>query len=71
MSEDAKWEYRVHKYSNWRGMKPEELNETLNEWGMEGWEVISSAGTADGALWITAKRPLSLRSRREKSMPSY
>ncbi len=70
MVEQTQWEYRVHRYSNWRGLKSDEVSDILNEWGMEGWEVINTAVTPDGALWITAKRPLSLRSRRERSMPS-
>jgi hypothetical protein len=69
MSEPMQWEYRVEKFSNWKGVKPADINEALNAWGEEGWEVIGFAGAADGSLWVTAKKILTLRTRRMSSIP--
>lgn len=69
MSENTQWEYRVEKFSNWKGIKPEEVNEALNLWGEEGWEVIGFAGAADGTLWVTAKRHVTLNARRMRTIP--
>jgi len=67
MNDIVQWEYRVEKFSNWKGVNPEQINEALNAWGEDGWEVIGFTGAADGSLWVTAKRTLSLRTRRQRS----
>jgi len=67
MNDIVQWEYRVEKFSNWKGVNPEQINEALNVWGEDGWEVIGFTGAADGSLWVTAKRTLSLRTRRQRS----
>jgi hypothetical protein len=58
MSAQIQWEYHVEKFNNWRGNKPEDVEAALNAMGMDGWEVISSQSSPEGAIWVTAKRPL-------------
>lgn len=65
------WEYRVQSVGGiFTSIKAEVLEEMLNEWGEEGWEVVSThfiehANKAN----IIAKRPLTDRVRRERSRP--
>ncbi len=41
--ETPKWEYRVQTVGAFRsGVKANELEQLLNEWGEEGWEVVST-----------------------------
>ena len=72
MSEDIqKWEYRVITIGSiWSGVKDEALEEMLNEWGAEGWEVVGfrTLENVNKATIIT-KRPLTRAARRERSMP--
>jgi hypothetical protein len=56
MSAQVQWEYHVEKFSNWKGVKPEDVEATLNSMGADGWELVSVMYIADGAIWATAKR---------------
>ncbi|MBI5030058.1 MAG: hypothetical protein HZB51_05990 [Chloroflexi bacterium] len=71
MVEPIQWEYRVRTIgSSIMGTKDEAIEETLNEWGEEGWEatmVYTPEGS--GKVTIVAKRPLTDAVRRERSMP--
>lgn len=71
MREPTFWEYRVLTIgSAWRGAKDEEIEETLNEWGAEGWEVTSAFGAPGGnKVTLVAKRPLSRAPRRHRTVP--
>ncbi|MCS6906508.1 MAG: DUF4177 domain-containing protein [Anaerolineales bacterium] len=72
MSEIAPWEYRVLSVgSAWRGPRDEVLEEALNELGAEGWEVISvlAHDYGGGKVRVVAKRPLTDRARRRRSLP--
>lgn len=41
MADTNQWEYTVFSLGNiWRGPKEDELEATLNELGLEGWEVV-------------------------------
>ena len=65
------WEYRVQIVgSMWTGVKANELEQLLNSWGEEGWEVVDTH-LLEYTLKINviAKRPLSERARRKRSMP--
>ena len=67
------WEYRVQTVGAFfSGVKAEELEELLNEWGEDGWEVVA-AHIVENAnkINVIAKRPLTDRVRRERSRPSY
>lgn len=68
--EIKRWEYRVQSIGSVFGTKDEQIQETLDEWGNEGWEAIhvfTPSGTAK--ITIVAKRPLTERARRARSMP--
>lgn len=71
--EMKKWEYRVHTFGTfWSGVKNEEVQKALNEWGEEGWEVVSSFPVENtNKVTIVAKRPLTREVMRMRSMPSY
>jgi len=72
MAEPSKWEYRVTTLGNgWSSPKDEEMEELLNDLGDEGWEIIALHNVQTSSkVRVTAKRPLTLRTRRERSMPS-
>ncbi|MCS6994468.1 MAG: DUF4177 domain-containing protein [Anaerolineales bacterium] len=66
------WEYRVQTFGSfWHGVKAEELQALLNEWGEQGWEVIAIHEVeGHSKINIIAKRPLTDRVRRMRSMPA-
>ena len=73
MYEEIKqWEYRVQIVGGFfTGIKADALEEMLNEWGEEGWEVVSTHIIENAnKVNIIAKRPLTDRVRRERSRPS-
>lgn len=67
------WEYRVQTVGGFfSGIKADELEEMLNEWGEEGWEVVSTHIIENAnKVNVIAKRPLTDRTRRERSRPSF
>lgn len=71
MAEDYKhWEYRVQTIGSFFGTKDELIQSTLDEWGEEGWEAINVFTPENsGKITIVAKRPLTERVRRLRSMP--
>lgn len=71
MAEDMKqWEYRVQTIGSLFGTKDEQIQATLNEWGSEGWEAINVfTPEGSGKITIVAKRLLTDRARRLRSMP--
>ena len=71
MADNTQWEYRVRTFgATFRGAKDEELEATLNEWGMEGWEVLDARGIENtGKVTILAKRPLTDSVRRRRTLP--
>lgn len=71
MAEEIKqWEYRVQTIGSVFGTKDEQIEATLDQWGMEGWEAINVyTPSGSGKITIVAKRPLTDRARRRKSMP--
>lgn len=74
MYEELKqWEYRTQIVGGFfTGIKANELEEMLNEWGEEGWEVVSTHIIENAnKVNIIAKRPLTDRVRRERSRPSF
>jgi len=68
-----KWEYRVQTVGGfWSGVKAEELEQLLNDWGVEGWEVISTHVIEhENKINVIAKRPLTRETIRQRSMPQY
>ena len=65
------WEYRVQKVgSASSGVKTEELELLLNEWGQAGWEVVSAlVNESNSKITIIAKRPLTNRTRQNRAAP--
>lgn len=73
MAEDIKqWEYCVQTVGAfWSGVKADELEQLLNEWGEEGWEVVSTHILENmNKINVIAKRPLTREAIRRRSMPS-
>ena len=67
---NASWEYRVETIGSMFGTKDENIEATLNEWGEDGWEAINVyTPEGSGKVTIVAKRPLTERARRQRSMP--
>lgn len=71
-NELTQWEYRVQTVGAfWTGVKAEELEQTLNEWGEEGWEVITTHILENmNKINVIARRPLTRETIRLRSMPS-
>jgi len=71
MAEEIKqWEYRVQTIGSMFGTQDEQIESTLDEWGMEGWEAINVyTPYGSGKVTIVAKRPLTERTLRPRSMP--
>ena len=73
MADEIKqWEYRVQTVGGFfKGVPADELEALLNEWGEEGWEVVSTHILENAnKINVIAKRPLARSTRRERSMPS-
>lgn len=73
MADEVKqWEYRVETVGGfWTGVKAETLEQLLNEWGEQGWEVVLTHILENqNKINVIAKRPLTDRARRMRSMPS-
>ena len=73
VEEIKQWEYRVQTVGGFfSGVKAEELEELLNEWGEDGWEVVSTYIIENAnKIRVIAKRLLTDRIRRERSRPSF
>jgi len=64
------WEYRVKTIGSLFGTRDELIEATLNEWGEEGWEALAVyTPEGSGKVTIVAKRHLTDRVRRVRSMP--
>ena len=61
----AKWEYKVLKEGiGLKGVKAEEVEEELNLWGEEGWELVAIERQQNSWLAVL-KRPVGTPRRRE------
>jgi hypothetical protein len=71
--EIKKWDYRVQTFGSiWGGAKPEDIEAALQEWGVEGWEVVSAFNIeTSNKVTIVARRPLTREVIRARSMPTY
>lgn len=72
MAGSSQWEYRVFSSgTSWAASKDEEMEATLNQLGEECWEVVAVYPLSGGTkARVIAKRPLDLRERRRRSLPS-
>lgn len=73
MSETTRWEYRVQTVGSFlAGVKADELERLLNEWGEDGWEIVSTHILENAnKINVIAKRPLTTAARRQRSMPGF
>ena len=70
MTENTLWEYQVITIGNVFGTKDQHIQQTLNEWGAQGWEVTHVYTPSQSSkVTIVAKRPLTLSTRRQRTMP--
>ena len=70
MSETPQWEYRVLTIGSAFGTKDEQIEATLNDWGLEGWEAIHVyTPSQSGKVTIVARRLLTAASRRRSAWP--
>jgi hypothetical protein len=69
--EMKKWEYRVQTFGTfWTVAKQQDIQQALNEWGEQGWEVVSTHIIENvNKINVIAKRPLTREIRRSRSMP--
>lgn len=73
MPEEIKqWEYRVETVGSfWSGVNPQVMETLLNEWGEEGWEVVSTHILENqNKINVIAKRPLTRQAKRMRTMPT-
>ncbi len=64
------WEYRVLTIGTAFGTKDENIEATLNEWGLEGWEAIHVYTPSQSQkVTLVAKRQVTAATRRQNSMP--
>lgn len=71
MAEQTRWEYRVRTVGGVFSTKDEVVEAALNEWGEDGWELVSAFPPENsGKVTLVAKRPLSRSVRRERSLPT-
>ncbi len=71
MAESPKWEYRVQTFGGGlSGPKDDALTMELDEWGAEGWEVISVHNLdSSQKVRVVARRPLTRATRRYRTIP--
>ncbi len=71
MADEIKqWEYRVQTVGSFfGGVKADELEQLLNDWGEDGWEVVSTHVLENTSkINVIAKRPLTRDVRRARSI---
>jgi hypothetical protein len=70
MTDTQLWEYQVVTIGSVFGTKDQMVQDTLNEWGAQGWEATHVyTPSQSGKVTIVARRVLSERTRRQRSMP--
>jgi hypothetical protein len=69
MAELLSWEYRFETIGSILSRpKDEDIAEILNNWGEEGWEIVNFQLESNKLLFL-ARRPLTLTTRRRRSLP--
>lgn len=69
MTNATKWEYRIESFGGaFKRFRDEEMEDILNQWGIEGWEVFAYYQVyGSNKVTVVAKRPAGARSgRRER-----
>jgi hypothetical protein len=71
MVEQMAGEYRVQSLgSTLREPKDAEVNALLNDWSLEGWELVSALHTTSNKIMVIARRPQSHADRRRRLYPT-
>ena len=72
MEETLKWEYYVHTFGSViSGPKDDAFMDALNEWGEQGWEVISAENLDNTSkVRVIARRLLSRAASRSRTYPA-
>jgi hypothetical protein len=67
----VQWEYRVLTVGSvLSGAKDGQVEATLNEWGLEGWEAVNVyTSISSSKAILVAKRQVTAASRRLRSLP--
>jgi hypothetical protein len=70
--ESRKWEYLVKTLGSfWKGVPDDTIQNELNDWGEDGWEVVAIRTIENSnQATVIAKRPLSSAVRRARTLPS-
>lgn len=71
VDQTVQWEYRVLTVGSvFGGAKDEQIEMTLNEWGLDGWEAVNVyAPTNSTKVTLVVKRQVTAATRRLRSMP--
>jgi hypothetical protein len=71
MAEYPKWEYRVETFGSFfRSTSDVDLETALNDWGLDGWEVINVHIVENTSKVVAlAKRPMAASTRRRHTFP--
>ncbi len=70
MTESEQWEYRVLTIGSMFGTRDEQIEDTLNEWGLEGWQATQVyTPSQSGKVTLVARRPLTDARRRHADWP--
>jgi hypothetical protein len=70
MSNNGKWEYRVETFgSSFSAIKDDVLEETLNEWADEGWEIVSAHNIGENKVRIIMGRLQISRADQKRGWP--
>ena len=70
MRYDPKWEYRVETIgSTWSSAKDEDLEQMLNEWSEEGWDLIVASPIGDNKVRLIARREILSPAQRKHGWP--
>ncbi len=65
------WEYRVLTIGGAFGTRDEDIEASLNDWGLEGWEVTHVyTPSQSGKVTMVAKRQLTASARRSREIGS-
>lgn len=65
------WEYRFETLgSAFTRPRDEQIEDLLNEWGEEGWELVNFS-VESNKIFLLARRPLTQTTRRQRSLPGY
>ena len=72
MADIPKWEYRVQTFGGaLGGPKDDILTAALDEWGAEGWKVISVHNLdSSQKVRVVARRPLTRAAQRHRTYPA-